>query len=65
MQEMLQDKYSPIMHLDPYGLAPIRTLDILDYWIEVCHEETDLKVFVIVIPKEGWARMAALILLLV
>ncbi len=26
---------------------------------EVCHEKTDLKVFVVVIPKEGWARMAA------
>ena len=23
-----------------------------------CHEKTDLKVFVIVIPKEGWARVA-------
>ncbi len=24
---------------------------------EVCHEKTDLKVFVVVIPKEGWARV--------
>ncbi len=32
---------------------------------EVCHEKTDLKVFVVVIPKEGWARVAMLILLLV
>ncbi len=32
---------------------------------EVCHEKTDLKVFVIVIRKEGWARVAAPILLLV
>ncbi len=24
---------------------------------DACHEKTDLKVFVIVIPKEGWARM--------
>ncbi len=32
---------------------------------EVCHEKTDLKVFVVVIPKEGWARVAAPILLLV
>ncbi len=32
---------------------------------EVCHEKTDLKVFVGVIPKEGWARVAAPILLLV
>ncbi len=23
---------------------------------EVCHEKTDLKVFVVVIPKEGWVR---------
>ncbi len=29
------------------------------------HEKTDLKVFVVVIPKEGWTRMAAPILLLV
>ncbi len=28
------------------------------------HEKIDLKVFVVVIPKEGWARVAALILLL-
>ena len=33
--------------------------------IEVCHEKTNLKVFVVVILKEGWARMAAPILLLV
>ncbi len=32
---------------------------------EVCHEKIDLKVFVVVIPKEGWARVAAPILLLV
>ena len=28
------------------------------------HEKTDLKVFVVVIPKEGWPRVAAPILLL-
>ncbi len=27
------------------------------------HKKTDLEVFVVVIPKEGWARMAAPILL--
>ncbi len=27
------------------------------------HEKIDLKIFVVVIPKEGWARMAAPILL--
>ncbi len=32
---------------------------------QVCHEKTDLKVFVVVIPKEGWVRVAAPILLLV
>ncbi len=32
---------------------------------EMRHEKTDLKVFVVVIPNEGWARMAAPILLLV
>ena len=31
----------------------------------VCHEKTDLKVFVVVIPKEGWAHVAMPILLLV
>ncbi len=25
---------------------------------EVCHKKIDLKVFVVVLPKEGWARMA-------
>ncbi len=29
--------------------------DISKYHIEVCHEKTDLKVFVVVIPKEGLA----------
>ena len=29
------------------------------------HEKTDLKVLVVVIPKEGWVRVAAPILLLV
>ena len=33
--------------------------------IDMCHEKTDLKVFVVVIVKEGWARVAAPILLLV
>ena len=39
-----------------------------DYFLSPCdarHEKTDLKVFVIDIPKEGWARMAAPSLLLV
>ncbi len=30
---------------------------------DTCHEKTDLKVFVVVIPKEGWAREVAPILL--
>ncbi len=30
---------------------------------DVRHEKTDLRVFIGVIPKEGWARVAALILL--
>ena len=29
------------------------------------HEKTDLKIFVVVIPKEGWAHVAAPTLLLV
>ncbi len=32
---------------------------------EARHEKTDRKVFVVVIPKEGWACMAAPMLLLV
>ena len=32
--------------------------------IDVRHEKTDLKVFVTVIPKEGWVHLAASILLL-
>ena len=30
---------------------------------ELCHEKTNLKVFVVVIPKKGWVRMAAPIIL--
>ncbi len=26
--------------------------------VDVCHEKTDLKVFFVVIPKEGWASVA-------
>ena len=33
--------------------------------LKMHHEKTDLKVFVVVIPKEGWARVATPILLLV
>ncbi len=29
------------------------------------HEKTDLKILVVVIPKEGWARVPAPVLLLV
>ncbi len=32
---------------------------------DVRHEKTDLKAFVVVIPKEGWASVAVPILLLV
>ena len=32
---------------------------------DVCHEKTDLKAFVVVIPKEGWPPVAAPFLLLV
>ena len=31
---------------------------------EACHEKTDLKVFVVVIPEEAWACVAVPILLL-
>ena len=31
---------------------------------DACHEKKDLKVFVVVMPREGWARVAAPILLL-
>ncbi len=34
-------------------------------YYDACHEKTDLKVFVVVMPKEGWARVAVPILLLV
>ncbi len=40
-------------------------LDILDILYDARLEETDLKVFVVVMPKEGWARVVAPILLLV
>ncbi len=32
------------------------------YHIDARHEKTDLKVFVVVIPKEGWVHVAAPIL---
>ena len=32
---------------------------------DACHEKTDLKVFVLVIPKEGWVHVAVPVLLLV
>ncbi len=55
-------------HLDLFSLQP-PVLDgcLIDRGIitEMCHEKTDLKVFVGVIPKEGWARPRAPILLLV
>ena len=31
---------------------------------DACHKKTDLKVFVVVIPKDGWVRVAVPILLL-
>ncbi len=36
-----------------------------DSLYDMCHEKTDLKVFVVVIPKEGWAWPRAPIFLLV
>ncbi len=41
-----------------------QTLDTWQSWFkhEVCHEKTALKVFVVVIPNEGWARVATPIL---
>ena len=35
------------------------------YTSDVCHEKTDVKVFVVFIPKEGWVQVAVPILLLV
>ncbi len=46
----------------------ILTWDLAWIWStphDARHEKTDLKVFVLVIPKEGWARVTAPILLLV
>ncbi len=37
--------------------APTPRVPVVNYMYDVCHEKTDLKVFVIVIPKEGWARV--------
>ncbi len=46
------------------SLAEIAGIDIVCL-VDACHKKTDLKVFVIVIIKEGWASVAAPILLLV
>ena len=43
------------------GREPIFLIVTDDFSNDVRHEKTDLKVFVI--PKEGWARIAAPILL--
>ncbi len=49
-----------------WSIGPIWNIGTsLTHSYDVRHEKTDLKVFVVVIPKEGWARMAASILLLV
>ena len=39
--------------------------DAARYLTDAHYKKTDLKVFIVVIPKEGWARVAAPILLLV
>ncbi len=41
------------------------SLSHIKHAYDVCHEKTDLKIFVIVIPKEGQACVAAPILLVV
>ena len=49
--------------------VPVTLLRVYGYSVvqicKVCHEKTDLRVFVIVIPKEVWVCVAAPILLLV
>ncbi len=45
--------------------APTPYLTLTHGQTDARHEKTDLKVFVVVIPKEGWASLATPILLLV
>ncbi len=52
-----QQHSAPWQFLRSQSVNLLTTRDMRD-------EKTDLKVFVVVIPKEGRARMAALILLL-
>ncbi len=57
---------SKYRHIYPFQV-PLLFREIISlvqqYAIDMCHEKPDLKVFVVVIPKEGWACMAAPILL--
>ncbi len=57
-----QVKSTSVSHCDGMHTGTSVTIHTLH---DARHEKTDLKVFVVVIPKEGWARMAAPILLLV
>ena len=56
------DLSSPSIMMKQFTLCLYRARLVTN---EERHRKTDLKVFVIVIPKEVWARMAAPILLLV
>ncbi len=68
---LLQTDSDTLLSLREYTLSKLSIMEAEPHiWpsqpsSDACHEKTDLKVFVVVIPKEGWARVAAPILLLV
>ncbi len=43
-------------HIEIFLQYPLRLYNC-DRIKDACHEKIDLKVFVVVIPEEGWARV--------
>ena len=51
--------------MDWKGRLATNLIPVLNITYDAPHEKTDLKIFFVVIPKEGWAGMTTPILLLV
>ena len=60
----MEDRRTLKVCLNPDGFVHEPCNEKLSQQIDVRHEKTDLKVFVVVIPKVGWARPGTPILLL-
>ncbi len=57
------DRKAALLKHSQWSSTETQSHKVMPLSIDVHHEKTDLKVFVVVIPKEGWACMAAPILL--